>query len=311
MTGAMIDTAKLSKSYDRKRGIVDVSLRVDSGDVFGFLGPNGAGKTTTIRILMALLRADSGSARIAGLDCWADTVAIKRLVGYMPGEPALDGNLTGGQLLEYFGHLRGGVDQTYLKHLVDRFDLDPTRKFRQYSSGNKRKVVLIQAFMHRPRVLLLDEPTGGLDPLNQQEFRRLVLEARDGGATVFVSSHVLSELEELCSRVGIIRDGRVVRVGGIHEVKDIRRSELSILFSAPVPVEVFTALRDVESADSTAGGSGVRLTVRGTPDAAIKAAARYDIVSVTSHEPSLEDIFLRYYGGDADATPDRASEQVA
>ena len=311
MPEAMIETDRLTKSYDGKRGIVDVSLRVEHGDVFGFLGPNGAGKTTTIRILMALLRANSGSARINGLDCWAESVAVKRLVGYVPAEPALDGNLTGGQLLEYFGHLRGGVDQAYLKQLVERFELDPTRKFRQYSSGNKRKVVLIQAFMHRPRVLILDEPTSGLDPLNQQEFRRLVVEAREGGATAFVSSHVLSEVEELCTRVGIIRDGRVVRVGGIHEVKDIKRSELTILFSSTVPIDVFAKLPGIETAVSTAGGQGVHLTVRGSPDAAIKAAARYDIVSVTSHEPSLEDIFLRYYGGDADAAADRASEQVA
>ena len=311
MSDAMIETEHLTKSYDGKRGIVDVSLRVEHGDVFGFLGPNGAGKTTTIRILMALLRADSGSARIDGLDCWSDSVAIKRVLGYVPAEPALDGNLTGGQLLEYFGHLRGGVDQAYLKQLVERFELDPTRKFRQYSSGNKRKVVLIQAFMHRPRVLILDEPTSGLDPLNQQEFRRLVLESREGGATVFVSSHVLSEVEELCTRVGIIRDGRVVRVGGIHEVKDIKRSELTILFSSTVPLDVFTKLPGIETAVPTAGGQGVRLTVRGSPDAAIKAAARYDVVSVTSHEPSLEDIFLRYYGGDGDAAADGASEQVA
>ncbi|MBV8528264.1 MAG: ABC transporter ATP-binding protein [Candidatus Dormibacteraeota bacterium] len=311
MTEAMIETGQLNKSYGGKRGIVDVSLRVEPGDVFGFLGPNGAGKTTTIRILMALLRADSGSARIDGLDCWSDSVAIKRVIGYMPAEPALDGNLTGGQLLEYLGHLRGGVDQAYLRQLVDRFELDPTRKFRQYSSGNKRKVVLIQAFMHRPRVLILDEPTSGLDPLNQQEFRRLVVEARQGGATAFVSSHVLSEVEEMCTRVGIIRDGRVVRIGGIHDVKDIKRSELTILFASTVPLDVFTTLPDVETAESTAGGQGVHLTVKGPPDAAIKAAARYDIVSVTSHEPSLEDIFLRYYGGVADAAADGASEQVA
>ena len=311
MVDAMIETEQLTKSYDGKRGILDVSLRVEQGDVFGFLGPNGAGKTTTIRILMALLRADSGRARIDSLDCWTESVAVKRVIGYVPAEPALDGNLTGGQLLEYFAHLRGGVDQAYLRQLVERFDLDPTRRFRQYSSGNKRKVVLIQAFMHRPRVLILDEPTGGLDPLNQQEFRRLVVEAREGGATAFVSSHVLSEVEELCTRVGIIRDGRVVRIGGIHEVKDIKRSELTILFSSAVPLDVFTKLPGVETAVQTAGGQGVHLTVRGSPDAAIKVAARYDVVSVTSHEPSLEDIFLRYYGGDADAAVDGASEQVA
>src|ERR1700674_521018 len=175
---AMIDVQGLSKSYGSKLGITDVSFQVEEGDVFGFLGPNGAGKTTTIRLLMALLHADAGSARIAGLDCWEKSVEIKRLIGYMPGEPALDPNLTGGQILEFFANLRGGVDQAYLKQLTERFELDPSRKFRQYSTGNKRKVVLTPAFMHRPRLLILDEPTSGLDPLNQQEFERMVFEAR-------------------------------------------------------------------------------------------------------------------------------------
>ena len=191
---AIIEAERLTKSYGSKRGIADVSFQVEEGEVFGFLGPNGAGKTTTIRLLMALLRADSGSGRIAGLDCWERSLEIKRLVGYMPGEPALDPNLTGGQILAYFAHLRGGVDQAYLKQLIKRFDLDTSRKFRQYSTGNKRKVVLIQAFMHRPRLLILDEPTSGLDPLNQQEFDHMVKEARDEGRTVFLSSHVLSEV---------------------------------------------------------------------------------------------------------------------
>src|SRR6266576_5310218 len=155
---AIIEAEGLTKSYGSKRGITNVSFQVEEGEVFGFLGPNGAGKTTTIRILMALLRADSGRARVAGVDCWERSIDIKKLIGYVPGEPSLDPNLTGGQILEYFGNLRGGVDQAYLKKLVDRFDLDTSRKFRQYSTGNKRKVVLIQAFMHRPRVLVLDEP---------------------------------------------------------------------------------------------------------------------------------------------------------
>src|SRR5205823_1744237 len=162
---AIIEVENLTKSYGSKRGIIDVSFQVEEGEVFGFLGPNGAGKTTTIRTLMALLKADAGTARIAGMDVWQESVAIKKLVGYAPGEPALDPNLTGGQILEYFAHLRGGVDQAYLKTLIRRFDLDPTRRFRQYSSGNKRKVVLVQAFMHRPRLLILDEPTSGLDPI--------------------------------------------------------------------------------------------------------------------------------------------------
>src|ERR1051326_9239604 len=187
----MIEVENLTKHYGSKRGIIDVSFQVEEGEVFGFLGPNGAGKTTTIRLLMALLRADTGTARVAGLDAWQQSVEIKRMVGYLPGEPSLDPGMTGGQLLEYFAHLRGGVDQTYLKQLIKRLDLDPTRKFRQYSSGNKRKVVLIQAFMHRTRLLILEQPTSGLDPLNQQEFDEMVKEARDEGRTVFLSSHVL------------------------------------------------------------------------------------------------------------------------
>src|ERR1700694_2524700 len=216
---AMIDVQGLSKSYGSKLGITDVSFQVEEGEVFGFLGPNGAGKTTTIRLLMALLHADSGSARIAGLDCWKQSWEIKRRVGYLPGEPALDPNLTGGQILEYFAHLRGGVDHAYLQQLIQRFELDTSRKFRQYSTGNKRKVVLIQAFMHRPRLLILDEPTSGLEALTRQELSWMVIEARDEGRTVFLSSHVLSEVEKTCIRVGIIRDGSLVRIGGVSEVK--------------------------------------------------------------------------------------------
>ncbi len=296
---AIIEVENLTKSYGNKRGIIDVSFRVEAGEVFGFLGPNGAGKTTTIRTLMALLKADAGTARIAGLDCWQQSVEIKRLIGYLPGEPALDPGLTGGQLLEYFGHLRGGVDQTYLKQLIQRFDLDPTRKFRQYSSGNKRKVVLIQAFMHRPRLLILDEPTNGLDPINQQEFSRMVKEVRDEGRTVFLSSHVLSEVEQICTRVGIIREGRIVRIGGVAELKDIKRYEITITFANPVSAEAFKQLAGVAQVETVADGHTLRLTIQGAADEVIKAAAQYPVVTLTSHEPSLEDIFLRYYEGDS------------
>src|SRR6476660_8908585 len=222
---AIIEVEGLTKSYGSKRGIADVSFEVDEGEVFGFLGPNGAGKTTTIRLLRALRHGDAGTARIAGFDCWKQSIDIKRIVGYMPGEPALDPNLTGGQTLEYFAHLRGGVDQAYLKQLVQRFDLDTSRKFRQYSTGNKRKVVLIQAFMHRPSLLILDEPTSGLDPLNQHEFDRMVNEVRADGRTVFLSSHILSEVEKTCTRVAIIRAGNIVRIGGVAEVAAIKRYE--------------------------------------------------------------------------------------
>jgi len=306
MTAPIIEVERLTKSYGGKRGIVDVSLEVGEGEVFGFLGPNGAGKTTTIRILMALLRADAGRARIAGLDCWEKSIDVKRFIGYVPGEPSLDPNLTGGQILEYFANLRGGVDQSYLKKLVDRFDLDTSRKFRQYSTGNKRKVVLIQAFMHRPRVLVLDEPTSGLDPLNQQEFDAMVREARDAGHTVFFSSHVLSEVEKTCSRIGIIREGRLVRVGGIHELAEIKRYEITITFAQPVPAESFASLEGVTSAEPLNNGAGVRLAVQGPADAVIKAAARYPVVSLTSVEPSLEDTFLRFYEADG-----HSSKEVA
>jgi ABC-2 type transport system ATP-binding protein len=306
---AIIEVEKLTKSYGSKRGITDVTFQVEEGEVFGFLGPNGAGKTTTIRVLMALLRANSGSARIAGLDCWNQSLEIKRLIGYMPGEPALDPNLTGGQILEYFAHLRGGVDQAYLRQLIQRFDLDTSRKFRQYSTGNKRKVVLIQAFMHRPRLLILDEPTSGLDPLNQQEFDRMVKEARDEGRTVFLSSHVLSEVEKTCTRVGIIRDGSLVRIGGVAEVSAIKRYEITITFADAVPVETFKTLEGVVEVETLNQGRAVRLAMQGPADAVIKAAARYPVVSLTSHEPSLEDIFLRYYQGDA--VPTREVHRVA
>jgi ABC-2 type transport system ATP-binding protein len=297
----IIEVEGLTKSYGSKRGITNVSFHVEEGEVFGFLGPNGAGKTTTIRLLMALLRADAGTARIGGLDSWQQSVEIKRLTGYLPGEPSLDPGLTGGQILEYFGNLRGGVDQAYLKQLIKRLDLDPSRKFRQYSSGNKRKVVLIQAFMHRPRVLILDEPTNGLDPLNQQEFGRMVKEVREEGRTVFLSSHVLSEVEQTCTRVGIIRAGQLVRTGGIAELKDIKRHEITITFANAVPAEAFKKLDGVVEVETLADGHSLRLTMQGEADAVIKQASHYAVVTLTSHEPSLEDIFLRYYEGDGQA----------
>jgi ABC-2 type transport system ATP-binding protein len=302
---AIIEVEKLNKSYGGKRGIIDVSVSVAEGEVFGFLGPNGAGKTTTIRILMALIRADGGSARIAGLDCWERSVDIKRLVGYIPGEPSLDPNLTGGQILEYFANLRGGVDRAYLKKLIERFDLDTSRKFRQYSTGNKRKVVLIQAFMHRPRVLVLDEPTSGLDPLNQQEFDAMVKEAAEEGRTVFLSSHVLSEVEKTCSRVAIIREGRIVRTGGVAELKDIKRYEITISFAQPVPADTFKSVDGVAEVEQLNNGHAVRIAMHGPADAVIKAAARYQVVSFTSYEPSLEDIFLKYY--ERDGAPKEAA----
>ena len=303
---AVIKTEKLTKDYGSGRGLFDLDLEVEEGEVFGYLGPNGAGKTTTIRLLMGLIHPTAGSASIFGLDCWRQAVEIKKLIGYVPGEPSLDPNLTGGQILEYFANLRGGVDRGYLKQLIRRLDLDPSRKFRHYSTGNKRKVVLIQAFMHKPRLLILDEPTSGLDPLNQQEFDGMVKEARDEGRTVFLSSHVLSEVEKTCTRVGIIRDGRLVRIGGVHELRDIKRYEITISFAQPVPTEMFATLDGVTEVERLNDGHAVRIAMQGAADAVIKAAAQYPVVSLTSYEPSLEDIFLRYYERDGQAPKEAA-----
>jgi ABC-2 type transport system ATP-binding protein len=286
----LVDVAGLTKKYGRKRGITDVSFEVTGGEVFGFLGPNGAGKTTTMRLLMALLHPDAGRAYIAGLDCWRQSVDVTRVVGYLPGELALDPNLTGGQLLAYFANLRGGVDRTYLDALVERLDLDPTRRFRQYSHGNKQKVGLIQAFMHRPRLLILDEPTSGLDPLNQHEFNRMVAEVRGDGRTVFLSSHILSEVESVCDRVGIIREGMLVRVGGVAELKDIRRHEVDLTFRDMAPADAFRGLAGVERVEALPDGRTLRLIVHGDIDPVVKMAARYPLTTLVSYEPSLEDV---------------------
>jgi ABC-2 type transport system ATP-binding protein len=296
---ALIDVAGLTKRYGRKRGIIDVSFQVADGEVFGFLGPNGAGKTTTMRLLMALLFPDSGNARIAGLDCWRQSIEVKRMLGYLPGELALDPNLTGGQLLAYFANLRGGVDHAYLEGLIARLDLDPNRRFRHYSHGNKQKVGLIQAFMHKPRLLILDEPTSGLDPLNQLEFHRMLAEVRNDGRTVFLSSHILPEVESVCDRVAIIRDGRLVRVGGVAELTNIRRREVELTFVGALPADAFRSLAGVERLEALPDGRTLRLTVQGDIDPVIKMAARYTLANLVCREPSLEDVFLRFYQDEA------------
>jgi ABC-type multidrug transport system ATPase subunit len=297
----LVDVVGLTKHYGSKRGVIELSFQVAEGEVFGFLGPNGAGKTTTMRLLMSLLFPDSGSARIGGLDCWQRSVDVKRVVGYLPGELAFDPNLTGGQILAYFANLRGGVDRAYLDRLIARLDLDTSRRFRHYSHGNKQKVGLIQAFMHRARLLILDEPTTGLDPLNQHEFAQMVAEVRSEGRTVFLSSHILSEVESMCDRVGIIRDGRLVRVGSVVELKDIKRHEVDLTFTTAPPADVFRGVAGVEHLELLPDGRTLRVTIQGDIDPLIKMAARYTLANFVSREPSLEDVFLRFYqnGGEA------------
>jgi ABC-2 type transport system ATP-binding protein len=294
MTDA-IRTQGLTKDYGAGHGLFDLDLTVTSGEVFGYLGPNGAGKTTTIRQLMGLAFPTRGSASIFDLDCHRQAVEIKRHVGYAPGEPPQFGGLRGREIIAYLGSMAGGVDQARVKALCDRLQLDVSRRYREYSSGNKKKLLLVIAFMHRPRLLILDEPTSGLDPLNQQEFYAMVREARTDGATVFLSSHVLSEVEHVCDRVGIIREGRLVTVANLEQLHEIRLHRVEIEFAGEVPEE---AIRETEGVDNvTVEGQRVHCVVRGSFEPLMATITGAHVVNLTSHEPSLEDTFLEYYSG--------------
>ena len=242
---AIIETEKLTKSYGAHRGIIDVDLTVNGGEVFGFLGPNGAGKTTTIRTILDLIRPTSGRALVFGIQSSADPVAIHRRVGYIPGEFTLYDRLTAGQTLAYFANLRGGVDRAYQRELVERFEIDPSRRFKELSKGNKQKVGLVIALQHRPELLVLDEPTSGLDPLVQQSFYALVRETKAEGRTVFLSSHILSEVERTCDRVAIIREGLLVKVDTVEGLRDLAHHQVELRFSGPVPTAEFEGLPGV------------------------------------------------------------------
>ena len=294
---SVIETEKLTKSYGSHRGIVEVDLAVQKGEVFGFLGPNGAGKTTTIRTLLDLIRPTSGSARVFGIESSADPVAIHRRIGYLPGEFALYDRLTGGQHLEYFANLRGGVDPAYQASLVERFDLDPSRKFKEYSKGNKQKVALVIALQHRPELLMLDEPTAGLDPLVQQTFFGVLREAVADGATVFLSSHILSEVEKTADRVGIIREGLLVKVGTVDDLRDLAHHQVELRFAGEVPVAAFEALPGV--GEVIVEDHVLRLRVAGAITPVVQAAAKYELLDFVSREPSLEETFLAQYGREA------------
>jgi ABC-2 type transport system ATP-binding protein len=291
---AAIQTDKLTKSYGSHRGIIEVDLDVQAGEAFGFLGPNGAGKTTMIRTLLDHIRPTSGRATIFGIDTTADPVAIHQRLGYLPGEFVLYDKLTGGQTLEYFANLRGGVDKGYQAALIGRLDVDTSRKFREYSKGNKQKIGLIIALQHRPDLLLLDEPTSGLDPLIQQEFYAAIREAKAEGRTVFLSSHILSEVERTCDRVGIIREGRLARVDRTDALRDLAHHTVELVFTGQVPLETFRALPGVS--DVVAEDHTLRMRVSGSITPVVRAASQYDLADFVSREPSLEETFLAEYG---------------
>jgi ABC-2 type transport system ATP-binding protein len=298
---AAIVASGLTKFYGKTPGIVDLDLEVRVGEVFGFLGPNGAGKTTTIRTLLDLLHPTSGTATVLGLDSHRDSVEVKRRSGYVPGDLAMYDSMTARQMLTYFGRLRG-VDVTVgMTAYADRLNLDLDRKIGSYSSGNRQKVGVVQAFMHEPELLILDEPSLGLDPLMQQEFYRMIDEARAAGRTVFLSSHNLPEVERVADRVGIVRKSQLVALEAVDDLKAKARRRLDIHFARRVEPTEFSSLPGVEDAQPINEGHGVSITVAGSVDRVMKVAAGHEIVNIISHEGDLESAFLAYYEESPDA----------
>ncbi|HVL06059.1 MAG TPA: ABC transporter ATP-binding protein [Acidimicrobiales bacterium] len=297
MTDAAVRTEGLTKDFGAVRAVDDVNLIIDRGEVFGYLGPNGAGKTTTVRLLLDFLRPTAGRAVVLG-GSGADP-DVRRRIGYLPGDLRLDPDYTATDVIELFGSLRGGVDRRWVDTLLERFGLDPGRPVGELSTGNRRKVGVVQAFMSRPELLLLDEPTSGLDPLLQHQFNALVREVVAEGATVLLSSHVLPEVEALADRVGIVRKGRLVAVAGVEELRRTARQRIDLHVAGEVgeaDVGRFRAVPEVAEASAEAGV--VHLVVEGSVDRVLKVAAGLEVLRIVSREADLEDVFLRYYEGD-------------
>lgn len=295
----------LVKTFGRTRALDGLTFGVEAGEVHGFLGPNGAGKTTTLRILLGLVRADSGRASLLGSDPWRDAVDVHRRLAYVPGDVALWPNLSGGEVIDLLGRLRGGLDERRRAELLERFELDPTKKARSYSRGNRQKVALVAALASDVELLLLDEPTLGLDPLMEAAFRDCIAEERARGRTVLLSSHILAEVEALCDRVTIIRAGRVVESGPLARLRHLTRTFLAAELSGPPP-----ALDDVEGVhEIRVDGTGLRCQVDAEAlDEVLRRLTRAGVRSLVSRPPTLEDLFLRYYTTGAAA---RAGEPVA
>ncbi|MFF5777175.1 ATP-binding cassette domain-containing protein [Streptomyces virginiae] len=291
-----ISVAGLHKAFGRTHALDGLDLSVTTGEVHGFLGPNGAGKSTTIRVLLGLLRADSGTAELLGGDPWADAVALHRRVAYVPGDVTLWRNLSGGEVIDLYGRLRGGLDRTRRAELLERFELDPTKKGRAYSKGNRQKVALVAAFASDVELLVLDEPTSGLDPLMEEVFQSCVTEARAAGRTVLLSSHILSEVETLCDRVSIIRKGRTVETGTLAELRHLTRTSISAeLAGPPNGLAHLPGVYDVQ-----VQGHTVRLQADTDKlDAVLRSLTGSGVRSLTSTPPTLEELFLRHYTEEA------------
>jgi ABC-2 type transport system ATP-binding protein len=299
MADPAIRTEGLVKTYGRgSRGLAGLDLTVETGEVYGYLGPNGAGKSTTIRILLDLIRPTAGRVRVLGLDPRADGVPLRRRIGYLAGDFVVDGRQTGRQLLTYLGNLRGGVAAASITALADRLTLDLDRQIKGLSKGNRQKVGIVQAFMHEPELLVLDEPTSGLDPFLQQEFVRLVQEAKHRGATVFMSSHVMSEVQQTADRVGIIRDGRLVTVESVESLREHAVRSVTMTFDGAFDPSAFDRLPGFS--DVTVAGPTVRGRLAGHADELVKAASRFTVTDLLCEEPDLEEIFFHFYATERD-----------
>ena len=288
----VIQTNKLTKFYASSRGILDIDLSVGSGEVFGFLGPNGAGKTTTIRILLDLIRATFGSARVFGMDAHKDSTRIRSRTGYLPGEYGMYEDMTAADYLTLLGSLRSNQQPSLKSLLVELLELDTSRRIKSYSHGTKQKLALVQAFMHDPELVILDEPTSGLDPLVQQRFYEFILETKRRGKTIFFSSHILSEVERVCDRVAILKEGRLIALHGISDLKKLRLKTIEVTFEQDLDESVFQleGVRRIEKDAQT-----VRLWVETNINGILRTLSKYPIERISCGEARLEDIFLEYY----------------
>jgi ABC-2 type transport system ATP-binding protein len=295
-----IRTARLTKDFGHGRGLFELDLEVRRGEILGFLGPNGAGKSTTMRLLLDLIKPTSGTATLLGLDSRTGSLEIRRRVGFLPGDLALYPALTGEAMLEYLADLRGGTDRRVRDELAERFDADLGRRIRELSTGNRQKLGLIQAFMHEPELLILDEPIAGLDPLVQRSFHALLHEVAGQGRTVLLSSHTLSEVERVADRAAILRRGQLVVVDSLEGLRNVAVQRLEVEFAGEVPqAEEIAGVPGVREA--TLDGSRLVVAFEGSADGLVKAIAGYDVRSIRSRDDDLEEIFLRYYR-DRDAT---------
>jgi ABC-2 type transport system ATP-binding protein len=296
MSALSLETMNLSKKFGKATILDRINLQVTEGEVFGFIGPKGAGKTTTIRVLLGILQATEGSAKVFGMDAWQKAVEIHKRIAYVPGDVSLWPNLTGGEIIDLFVSLRGKHDKARREKLLEMFNLDPSKKCRTYSKGNRQKVALVAAFASEADLYILDEPTSGLDPLMEQVFQSCIMEMKEKGKGIFLSSHILSEVEKLCDRISIIREGRIVETGTLDEMRHLTRATMTI--QTETPIEDFAQTKGVYDIMETAGGLSFQVDSEEV-GSVVSKISKYGVKKLESMPPTLEDLFMRHYSADA------------